>query len=263
LTQHREPGRPVSFVDSVGYRDYRPPYLPDFFSTVARRLGLTRREAMLDLGCGLGAVTFGLYPHVGSVVGLDPDLPALQYLEARARERGCNVRLVHSRTEDAPPDLGRFDLITAGKSFPFMNSPATGERLERWLSPGGRILVCYPIETEPDGPAWKRVFFMTLVRWTRSESFRRTVLIDGEPIQGGDFLLTDRIEVHGERTISLNDVVQRAFGYVGTTPADLGDDADSMVADLRRLLGRFFASGPIVEKLRTVGLIYRRGSETR
>lgn len=251
----------MSWYDTAGYRDFRPPYLPSFFDEAARRLGLCGREAMLDLGCGMGAVAFGLAPHVASVTGVDPDLPSLQFMAEKARALGRDVRLVHARAEEAPPDLGPFDLITVGKAFAFMNSAATLERIDRWLRPGGQVLLCNPVEMEPDGPPWKRVFFMVLMRWSRSETLKRLILDQSRYFKDTDFVQADRIDLFGERTITLDDLLNRAFGYVGTTRAELGADADGLIDDLRRLLARFFAKGPIVEKLHTTGVIFRRRGE--
>jgi predicted TPR repeat methyltransferase len=117
--------------ETIGYRDYLPPYLPDFFRAVAEAVPLTGTEDLLDLGCGGGEVALGLAPFVRSLTGMDLEQPMLDEAHNRALEMGVNMRLIHSKVEDAPADLGRFHLITMGRAHWFMHTPATLERRRR------------------------------------------------------------------------------------------------------------------------------------
>src|SRR5437899_2993704 len=64
------------------YEALRPPYPPEFFRTVARKLGFGRQHALIDLGTGPGLLALGFAPYVGRIVGVDPE-PAML---AAARE---------------------------------------------------------------------------------------------------------------------------------------------------------------------------------
>lgn len=243
---------------TIGYRDYRPPYLPEFFGAAAERLQLSGREALLDLGCGMGDVALGLARHVAGVTGIDADLLSLQVMESRARRAGIAIRTVHARVEEAPETLGPFDLVTLGKAYSFMDPRPTHARIDRWLRPDGRVMICWPVEMDTEIPAWTRLFFLVLARWTRDERFKHHLPDPASYLAGSAFVAADRIDVFGSRTVTLDDVINRAFGYPGTTRPALGADADRLSADLRKVLGRFFAHGPITETLHTIGMIFRR-----
>jgi ubiquinone/menaquinone biosynthesis C-methylase UbiE len=124
--------------ETIGYRDYRNPYLKRFFSGIAEAIPLTGKEDLLDLGCGVGEVALGFASFVASLTGVDFEQPMLAETAKRAQAMGRKIRLVHSKVEDAPVDLGRFNLITIGSAHWFMHTPATLARLDRWLMPGGR-----------------------------------------------------------------------------------------------------------------------------
>jgi predicted RNA methylase len=44
------------------YEELRPPYPPAFFRSVARKLGLGREHALIDLGTGPGLLALGFGP---------------------------------------------------------------------------------------------------------------------------------------------------------------------------------------------------------
>jgi 2-polyprenyl-3-methyl-5-hydroxy-6-metoxy-1,4-benzoquinol methylase len=131
--------------ETIGYREYLHPYLPDFFRSVAEAIPLTGTEDLLDLGCGVGEVALGFAPFVASLTGMDLEQPMLDALGNKALATGVNIRLIQSRVEDAPEDLGRFHLITMGRAHWFMHTPTSLVRLDQWLMPGGAILVCWPV----------------------------------------------------------------------------------------------------------------------
>ena len=47
------------------YERFRPPYPLALFSEVARRLALTKRHALIDLGTGPGLLALGFADYVG------------------------------------------------------------------------------------------------------------------------------------------------------------------------------------------------------
>jgi SAM-dependent methyltransferase len=247
------------FHETREFDSYRPPYLPTFFAECARRIGLSRQTRLLDIGCGWGDVLFGFAPYVGSLTGLEPELPSLEALQAHARDTGVSVRTVNAPVERADPGLGPFDLITIGRAFWYMEKARTLELIDGWLAPGGRLMVCAPREQPPDGEPWERTLYLIIGRWMISETDPRR--ITEQEFFGGHFAQVDSIDVYGEQSIDLEHLVKRAYGQPVTSPAALGDAAEDMARDIRRVMGRFFKNGPIREKLHTGGLVYARRSE--
>ena len=89
--------------ETLGYRDYRPPYLGEFFEDVALRLPLAGAEDLLDLGCGAGDVALGFAPHVASLTGVEPELPLLEETRRRASDAGRpDAMIAEIRAATAP-----------------------------------------------------------------------------------------------------------------------------------------------------------------
>lgn len=243
--------------ETLGYRDYRQPYLPHFFSGVADTIGLTGKEDLLDLGAGVGEVTLGFAPYVGSLTAMDLEQPMLNELGRRAVALGRKIRLIQARVEEAPLDLGPFQLITIGNAHWFMHKPGTFLRLERWLAPGGHILVGMPFNN-PLGRKWPQVFAETRAKWAKDDRSKVRPTI-AQFFQGTVFAAAKHIAARGERKVELEYLLLRAQGYSGTSPAMLGKvDTERMLADLRGALAPYFRNGPVMEALETRGDLYRR-----
>jgi cyclopropane fatty-acyl-phospholipid synthase-like methyltransferase len=243
--------------ETISYRDYWYPYLPGFFRAVAEAIPLTSTEDLLDLGCGVGEVALGLAPFVASLTGMDLEQPMLDALRNRALAMGVNMRLIHSRVEDAPADLGRFHLITMGKAHWFMHTPTSLERLDQWLMPDGAIVVCQPV-VNPNHAEWHRVYDRTRKKWHRGNILELTQLTAHQFFQGTDFVHVEEVVVQGEKQVELEHLVYRSLGEPTTTRAILGNETDEMIAEIRAAMTPYFRNGPIMESHLTLGNIYRR-----
>jgi SAM-dependent methyltransferase len=114
---------------------------------------------LLDLGCGTGQLLLQLADFFESTVGMDPEPDMLREARRAARERGVlNAEWIRgSSTElrEVEPALGRFDLVTIGTAFHFMDPRATLAELQR-ITDGG-VAVLYngtPMWLHPD--PWAR-----------------------------------------------------------------------------------------------------------
>jgi ubiquinone/menaquinone biosynthesis C-methylase UbiE len=244
--------------ETLGHSDYRPPYLPQFFSDVAREIPLSGREDLLDLGCGAGEVALGFARYVRSLTGLDAELPMIAAARERARQQGAAIRLVHSKAEEAPEELGSFHLVTIGQAHWFMHSPATRARIERWVQPDGSLLICRPLADAAGATAWYAQFRAIRRRWARGDFAAKMRLTSDEFLAGADFELSKQIVTHGRRSVELEHLVHRALGTPDTSRAMLGADTERMIAEIRAEMAPFFKGGPLPEELRTIGLLYRR-----
>lgn len=244
--------------ETISCREYREPYLPVFFRSVAEAIPLIGTEDLLDLGCGVGEVALGFAPFVASLTGMDLEQPMLDELGVRARAMGVKMKLIQSRVEDAPADLGRFHLITMGRAHWFMHTPTSLVRLGQWLMPSGAILVCFPVKN-PDDAEWHRVYSATRDKWVRGNLRGMTRLTADQFFQGTDFVLVKRVMVQGEKQLELEHLVYRSLGTANTSRAMLGiAEADAMSAAIRAAMTPYFRNGPIMERHLTVGSIYRR-----
>src|SRR6476469_3748386 len=124
------------------YEQYRPPYPAEFFRAVAEKLTLDKRHALIDLGTGPGVLALGVAPHVGRVVGVDPEPAMLAAARAAAARAGVDVSFIEGKAEDLPAEIGRFDVITIGRALHWMDHNALGPLFARLVAPGGAIVIC-------------------------------------------------------------------------------------------------------------------------
>src|SRR5689334_3417487 len=104
------------------YARFRPGYPPELVELLAAKAGLGPRSRVLDLGTGTGQLAVPLAAHAGEVVAVDPEQEMLAQIDAP------NVRTVEARAEEVDETWGRFDLVTIGNAFHWMD-PAILERL--------------------------------------------------------------------------------------------------------------------------------------
>jgi len=113
---------------------------------------LSRR--VLENGCGVGMYLKHLAPHVGSIIGLEYDLP-------RARiAHQTSLSLVNAAGEELPFESATFDAILSHEVLEHVrNDLHCVEEMVRVLKPGGVILLFvpnrgYPFETH--GIYWRK-----------------------------------------------------------------------------------------------------------
>jgi ubiquinone/menaquinone biosynthesis C-methylase UbiE len=147
--------RPFAGDTASFYARYRRGYPSEL---IARLLEVNdaARGHLLDLGCGTGHLLFqlaGLFEHA---VGIDPEPDMLREAKRAARERGIeNVEWMTGSAGELhrlEPALGRFDLVTIGTAFHFMEPRATLSELQR-IAAGGVVAVAYngsPMWLHPD-----------------------------------------------------------------------------------------------------------------
>jgi SAM-dependent methyltransferase len=105
------------------YVRYRPQYPPELVELLAAAAGLDGGSRVLDLGSGPGHVAVPLAERVAEVVAVDVEAEMLAQIDAE------NVRTVLGRAEDVDASWGRFDLVTAGRSFHWFDQALLFERL--------------------------------------------------------------------------------------------------------------------------------------
>lgn len=105
------------------------------------RIALLPDEAVLDVGCGTGALLEGILKAApgARVWGTDPTPEML----AVARERlDDSVALVQSGAQGLPFPDGAFSLVVSTSAFHYFLSPLEALReMHRVLRPGGRVVI--------------------------------------------------------------------------------------------------------------------------
>ncbi len=103
--------------------------------------GVATGQAVLDLGCGPGALTGVLADRLGpdAVSACDPSPPFVA--DCAARHPGVDVRL--GRAEEIPFEDARFDRAMAQLVLHFVSDPSrAAAELRRVVRPGGIVAAC-------------------------------------------------------------------------------------------------------------------------
>ena len=246
------------------YLNGRPPYAPRLIRRVARVVGLGDRDRVLDLGCGPGVLAGAFAPLVRAVVAMDPE-PEMLRIAAEAFPAG-NIVWRGGRSDDLPGDLGRFRLVTMGRSFHWMDRAETLRRLDGMIEPGGAVALFHAWPAPVPANAWQDSYLAVVRRyagedadqprhrgpdWVRHEAF----LLDSA------FACVESVAAYEPRTVTAGQLVDRAFSRSGTTPARLGDQADALAAAIRALVSKVASEGVLHEVVVSAALIARRPAE--
>lgn len=177
--------------ENTAYRRARIPEGPDRVLS-ARSLAADHRRlsellapghAVLDAGCGNGAITAGILERVlprGRVVGVDID-PRL--IAEANKNYGGDPRLAFRVTDIYNLEYeSEFDIVTCARVLQWLSRPMEAlKSLIRAAAPGGRVLVLdynhEKIVWEPEPPATVRRFYDAFLAW-RSEAGMDNAIAD-------------------------------------------------------------------------------------
>jgi ubiquinone/menaquinone biosynthesis C-methylase UbiE len=130
--------------ESAHYVDHADQYdlqLEPFTDAIFERAQPAPNEAVLDVGCGCGAMTLAAARAARTAVGLDISEPLVNVASSRAR--AATIDNVDFVVADAQTHVfeDAFDLIVSQFGLMFFDDPLAGfTNLRHALSPGGRIV---------------------------------------------------------------------------------------------------------------------------
>jgi ubiquinone/menaquinone biosynthesis C-methylase UbiE len=147
--------RPFAGDTASFYARYRRAYPAELVERLGE-FGGGGRGRLLDLGCGTGALLLQLVPFFGHAVGIDPEPDMLREAERATPESRLEaIEWIRGSSADLhalAPGLGRFDLVTIGTAFHFMEPAETLGELQQ-VAAGGVVAVAYngvPMWLHPD-----------------------------------------------------------------------------------------------------------------
>jgi SAM-dependent methyltransferase len=124
------------------YAQFRPGYPKPFFDSIVAQFCLDGTGRFLDLGCGTGQLTLPLAEHVAEAVGMDPEPEMLTEATRQAQAAGVtNVTWAQGGAEDLAGNLGRFRLVTMGRSFHWMDREQILTILESIIDDDGGLVI--------------------------------------------------------------------------------------------------------------------------
>lgn len=97
---------------------------------------------VLDVGCGVGALSLEMARAGHDVTAIDPDPSAIELAERSTPDRPGRLAYHQGNVATWGADEGGFDVIVTSRALHHVPEPAAAlERIHHWLRPGGQ-LVC-------------------------------------------------------------------------------------------------------------------------
>lgn len=232
-------------------------YPSALIAAVAGALGLAGEGRLLDLGCGPGFLALAFAPFVAEVVAMDPEPGMLAAAREAARGQAGRFTFVLGGSADLGPALGRFSLVTMGRSFHWMDRERTLAVLDTMVEPRGGVALFG--DRHPDVPenAWYEVWRATRDRYAESDP--RPHARDHERVlRQSAFADVRRLIERFTRRTSLDALVDRTLSMSTTSPERLGAARADFERDLRAVLAPYATEGSVTEVVEAEALLATR-----
>ena len=232
-------------------------YPPALIAAVAGALGLAGEGRVLDLGCGPGFLAIAFAPFVAHVIAMDPEPGMLAAAREAARGQPGRFTFVLGGSEDLVPELGRFSLVTMGRSFHWMDREKTLAQLDRMVEPKGGVALFRDRHPEAPQNAWCTAW--RAIRDRYAEADPRHHARDHERVlRQSAFADIRRLTERVERRASVDELVARSLSQSTTSPERLGAAQADFEAELRATLAPYVVDGAVTELVEAEALLATR-----
>jgi SAM-dependent methyltransferase len=255
------PFKPRRFRSTAEYyARYRVPYPAELIEAVATRVGLKPGDRVLDLGSGPAMLAIGFAKLGMSATAMDPEPEMLDAARSGVAEAGVDVEVVQGSSYDLGPHLGRFKLVTMGRSFHWMDRPATLVALDGLIEPGGAVALFHDRRIRSSGD-WQGVLNKAAEQYARSGGDGRSAhhSPDWAP---HEVMLVDspfpRIETMGrvfKQSLGVEDILGRAYSMSASSIETLGDNHPAFEAAVREALAAISPEGRFTEIVETEAMM--------
>ncbi|OUL27350.1 SAM-dependent methyltransferase [Nostoc sp. RF31YmG] len=242
------------------YARYRPQYPPVLFDSLTEKFQLDGKGRLLDLGCGAGLIAIPLRDRFQEVIGLDPDADMLLEAQQQAVELGAtNISWVKDRAENISPAVGKFQLVTIGRAFHWMQRELVIERIYNLLTDNGGLAIIKTHEDpwNSDHP-WKTTAISVVKRWLGEQ--RRTgqggkgvwqplAVSHEEILAKSSFPRQATYEVKYEKYWTIDTYLGYLYSTAFCLPSFVGENRHKFEVDLKESLLKVEPSGTFKEEL--------------
>lgn len=242
------------------YLRYRIPYPDTLIARVANRSGFHIGDPLLDLGCGPGQLGIAFARLGARVTAMDPEPEMLAAATEGAHSAGVDIAVRQGSSYDLGPDIGALKLAVMGRSFHWMDRPATLAALDELIVPGGAVVLFHDRNVTMT-PHWRDTILALAEEFSPERSAEREKRRSREFEPHESILLhsafsnLERIGIVHERHLDIDDIVGRAFSMSVTSPQALGDKAASFEAKLRSELAKAAPDGRFTEITESTALL--------
>lgn len=249
------------------YARYRSKYPQALFDLLADVFKLDCKGRLLDLGCGSGSVAVPFSNRFAEVVGIDPDADMLKVAQEQAEEVGANnIRWIDDRAESISEDLGKFKLVTMGRSFHWMERELVLSKLDTLVVDDGAIVILNTNENfwTSEHP-WKKTVVEVIKRWLgdrrrtgQGEEGTRKPLEEvthEEILRRSPFSRLGTYEVKSKQTWTIDSYLGYVYSNSFALPSFFGENREKFETDLRASLLAVEPSGEFTEELPVTALV--------
>ena len=227
------------------YARFRPRYPAELIERLVTAAGLDGSSRVLDLGAGPGHVASAIARHVGEVVAVDIEAGMLAQIDEP------NVRTVVGPAEDVDASWGRFDLVTAGRSFHWFDADVMFARLPLVT---GRLALLGDSITQSDAPSRVLAIATELLGEEPPKPPRKRYR---ELLAGSPFPNVEEIDVIAERTWTADSLIGLAYSTSVASPERLGARQEEFE---RRVRDRF-GDAEYRDRVSVSAVLGRRGDQ--
>jgi ubiquinone/menaquinone biosynthesis C-methylase UbiE len=252
------------FADNVAfYERYRLGYPDRLLQRLVALAGLAPGDSVLDLGTGTGMLAIPFARLGLKVVALDPEPAMLAAARTAAVASGVAVDFRHGGSGDLTPGMGPFRLAAMGRSFHWMDRGATLAMLDRIVEPGGGVAMFHDAHPPVEENGWFKILHDAARKFGRDEKEHVRERNGGhrryEPfLFASAFTELDGLSVTIRQTLTVDDIIGRAFSMSTCSPDRLGGKQEAFAAQLRAALRETAPDGKFTEVAELVAVLARR-----
>jgi SAM-dependent methyltransferase len=247
------------------YLSGRPAYASLLIHRVVELCALNATHRILDLGCGPGQLAMAFAPFVREVVALDPEPEMLDVARQNCSSAYPNVQFVQGGSGDLSLELGRFQAVTIGRAFHWMDRAETLKVLDGMIEPKGAVVLFGDSHPEVPDNAWHTPYRQLIERYAEGDTekarrFSPEWLRHEGILLASPFDQIERISVLERRRTPVDRLTDRALSFSSTSPERLGDKAGVLANEIRGLLTAYATDGAVTEIVESTASIARRRS---
>ena len=158
----------------------RPPYSSLLIRRVVQLCALNSFHRILDLGTGPGLLAMAFAPSVGEVTALDPEPEMLEIGKKNASSGHFKIKFVQGSSYDLGPQFGRFQAVTIGRAFHWMDRSATLHLLDAMIESDGAVVLFNDSHPEVPENSWHSSYEKLIERLQQVRPEIPVVLDHGE-----------------------------------------------------------------------------------
>jgi SAM-dependent methyltransferase len=134
------------------YDRFRPSYPEQLFDEIQRRLELSDRPQVVDLGAGTGRASLAMAELGWRVTAVEPGRAMLDVLRTHASDRGLLISTIQAEAEATGLDPGTAELVTAAQAFHWFDQERALAEVARITRGGGGVALFWNVRDAARSP---------------------------------------------------------------------------------------------------------------